>query len=146
MGSIEERAIHPGWRDEGCGDGVVERLAHAVIGAAIEVHRVLGPGLPESVYEYALSHELGLRKVPHQRQVPLPVVYKGIEVGEGRMDLLVDGRLVVELKSCEQLHDVHRAQVRAYLCATGHLLGLLINFNVPVLHEGIRRIVNSKRT
>lgn len=132
------------WHDDGCGDPSLEQLAHGVIGAAIEVHRLIGPGLPESVYETALSHELALRQIDHERQVPLPVVYKGVTVGEGRMDLVVDKRLVVELKSCEQLHDVHRAQVRAYLCVTGFLLGLLINFHVAVLQDGIRRVINSR--
>jgi GxxExxY protein len=136
------RPVH--WRDDGCGDESLERLAYETIGAAIEVHRIVGPGMPEGVYEAALSHELSLRQIPHERQVPLPVVYKGLQVGEGRLDLLVDSRLVVELKSCEQLHDVHRAQVRAYLCATGFLLGLLINFNVAVLQDGIKRVINSK--
>ena len=129
------------WRDEGCGDEVAERVAYALIGAAIEVHRLIGPAQTESVYENALSHELGLREIPFQRQVPIPLIYKGVEVGEGRMDLLVAGRVVVELKSCEQLHEVHRAQLRA----TGHLLGLLINFNVAVLHDGIKRVVNSRQ-
>ena len=132
------------WNDEGCGDPSLERLAHAVIGAAIEVHRVIGPGLPETVYETALSHELTLRQISHERQVPLPVLYKGVQVGEGRMDLVVERRLVVELKACEQLHDVHRAQVWAYVCATGFLLGLLINFNVAMLQDGIRRVINSR--
>src|SRR5688572_27834431 len=124
MSTVPYSKARPGWRNEGCGDETAEQLAHAVIGAAIEVHRLIGPGQPESVYENALSHELALRNISHQRQVPIPIVYKGLEVGEGRADLLVGGRLVVELKSCEQLHDVHRAQVRAYLCATGHVLGL----------------------
>ena len=130
-------------RDDGCGDDVAERLATAVIGAAIEVHRVLGPGLPEMVYERALAHELTLHNILFERQALLPVVYKGVEVGEGRMDLLIDNRLVVELKSCDGLNDVHRAQVRTYLLLTGHRLGLLINFNVPVLRDGIRRVINS---
>ena len=144
MDSTADARKKPRWKDEGCGDDVAEELARVVIGAAIEVHRLIGPGQPESVYENALSHELALRNISHQRQVPIPIVCKGLEVGEGRADLLVGGRLVVELKSCEQLHDVHRAQVRAYLCATGHVLGLLINFNVAVLQDGIKRVVNSR--
>ncbi len=144
MASIWDRPAKPRGRDEGCGDDVAERLAYQVIGAAIEVHREIGPGMPEMAYELALAHELKLRGIDHERQVPVPVVYKGIKVGEGRLDLLVGGRLVVELKSCEQLLDVHRAQVRAYLLATGHVLGLLINFNVPILHDGLKRVVNSK--
>ena len=130
------------WPDDGSGDEAAERLAHAVIGAAIEVHRELGPGLPEGVYERALSQELTLRSIRHRCQAPVPVTYKGVNVGEGRIDILVEDRLVVELKSCEQLTDLHRAQVRAYLCAKGLRLGLLINFNVAVLHDGMKRVLN----
>ena len=114
-----------------------------MIGAAIEVHRALGPGLPELIYEKALSRELTLRHIPHTRQAPVPVHYKGELMGEGFIDILVDGRLVLELKSIEELHPVHYAQVRAYLCASDRRLGLLINFNNSTLHEGIKRIVNS---
>jgi GxxExxY protein len=131
------------WSDDGCGDEEAERLAREVIGAAIEVHRVVGPGMPESVYEKALSRELTLRSIEHVRQAPVPVHYKGALVGEGQLDLLIGGRLVVELKACERLADVHHAQVLAYLCATDLRLGLLINFNVARLADGIRRIVNS---
>jgi GxxExxY protein len=135
----------PGWKDEGSGDEVAEGLAHAVIGAAIEVHRELGPGLPESAYEAALAHELSLRGLQCERQAPVAIVYKGVPVGDGRIDLFVERRLVVELKACEALNDLHRAQVRAYLCVTGLRLGLLINFNVAVLHDGIRRVLNGRR-
>ena len=141
---MERRGREP-WSDEGCGDEVAEKLAHAVIGAAIEVHRELGPGLPETAYEAALAHELTLRSIHHQRQSPVPIHYKGVLVGEGRVDLLVEGRLIIELKACEQLNHLHRAQVRAYLCATGHRLALLINFNVSVLHDGIKRVLNVSR-
>jgi GxxExxY protein len=133
----------PGLVHAGCGCEETEQLARVVIGAAIEVHRELGPCLPEMVYERALSHELRLRKVPHERQAPLPVMYKGEQVGEGRMDLLIRSKLVVELKSCESLTDLHRAQVRSYLHLTNLRLGLLINFNVPVLRNGIRRIIHT---
>ena len=143
MSGFVDLRRHQSWSDRGCGDELAEQRAFETIGAAIEVHRELGPGLPESVYERALSHELTLRSIPHRCQAPLPVVYKGVQVGEGRLDLLVDDRLVVELKACETLADVHRAQVRAYLCTTGHRLGLLINFNVQVLHDGIKRVINS---
>jgi GxxExxY protein len=118
-------------------------LSGLVIGAALEVHRSLGPGFLESVYEEALCIELGLREIAFQRQVPVAVEYKGHAVGEGRLDLLVAGRLVVELKAVESILPVHQAQVISYLKATGHQLGLLINFNVPVLKSGIKRIILS---
>lgn len=121
----------------------VEELAHAVIGAAVEMHKSLGPGFPESVYEQALCHELELRNIPFARQVPIVVRYKGQIVGEGRLDLLIGGSLVVELKAIDALSSVHTAQVVAYLKATGHQLGLLVNFNVPILKSGIRRVINT---
>jgi len=117
--------------------------AHAVIGAALEVHRTLGPGFLESVYEEALSVELNLRGVPFERQVHLTLVYKGAPVGQARLDLLVADRLVVELKACEGLTGVHVAQLLSYLKATHRPLGLLINFNVPLLRQGIRRVVST---
>ncbi len=113
-------------------------LTEAVIGAAIEVHRVLGPGFHEDVYETALCRELTLRGFRFDRQVPLAIEYKGEVVGEGRLDLLVEGQLVVELKACDALLPLHRAQCVSYLCATGHRVALLINFNVPILKDGIR--------
>ena len=119
------------------------QLTGEVIGAAIEVHRVLGPGLLESVYEEALCVELTLRNVPFVRQPHVELVYKGRPVGKGRLDLLVADKLVVELKAVEALNDVHKAQVISYLKTTGYRLGLLINFNVSVLREGIKRIVSS---
>ena len=131
------------WKDQGCGDVEVERLAHAVIGAAIEVHRLMGPGLPESAYELALCHELALRDIPHVRQSEVPLVYKGKSVGRGYVDVLVAGRLVVELKACEPSPKLHRAQVVAYLCALNLPLGLLINFNVSSLQEGLKRVINT---
>jgi GxxExxY protein len=118
--------------------------AQRVVEAAVEVHRHLGAGYVESVYENALAVELGLRGVPFERQVAFRVEYKGREVGEGRMDLLVERCLVVELKAVEGLTDVHLAQALSYLKATGHPLGLLINFNVPVLLRGVKRIVRNR--
>ena len=132
------------WKDRGCGDEVAEKLAHDVIGAAIEVHRRLGPGLHELVYEKALSRELDLREIPHCRQAPVPVIYKGVLVGEGFIDILVDDRLVLELKAVEELHPVHFAQLRGYLCVSDRRLGLLINFNVPLLQNGINRVINAR--
>jgi GxxExxY protein len=113
-----------------------------VIGAAIEVHRILGPGLLESVYEECLCRELMLRNVPFERQKELPLQYKGVEIDCGyRLDIVVDGALVLEVKACNGLEPVHEAQLLTYLRLTGLRIGLLINFNVPVLKEGIRRLV-----
>lgn len=119
----------------------VNDVARRVIEAAVEVHRHLGPGYAESVYENALTIELGLRGIPFERQACFRVDYKGHEVGEGRMDLLIKRILIVELKTVERFTDVHLAQAIAYLKATGHSLALLINFNVPVLMRGVKRVV-----
>jgi len=117
-------------------------ISHEIIGAAIEVHRGLGPGKTEAAYEHALTHELGLRGLPHRVQVPVPVVYKGVKLECGyRLDLLVMDGVVVEIKSVEFLNPVHRAQVITYLRLGGWKLSLLLNFNVGVLKEGIERIV-----
>lgn len=119
------------------------RLSHGIIGAAIEVHRVLGPGLLESSYEECLAHELKLRRIPFKRQVALPLIYKGVRLDEGyRIDLLVDHRVVVELKAVEHILPVHEVQLLTYLRLTGTWLGLLLNFHSPILLRGIRRIVN----
>jgi len=122
----------------------VDQLARDVIGAAIEVHRHLGPGFLESVYEEALVVELAMRQIPFERQRPIAVNYKAHAVGEGRIDLVVAGDLLVELKAVDMLAPIHKAQVISYLKATGLHLGLLINFNVPVLRAGIQRIVLSQ--
>jgi GxxExxY protein len=121
----------------------LDRLARDVIGAAIEVHRILGPGLLEAVYEEALCVELGLRGIVFTRQPTIGVMYKGHPVGQSRLDLLVNGALVVELKAVDGLHEIHKAQVISYLKSSGHRLGLLINFNVIVLKDGIKRIIVS---
>ncbi|MBI5669389.1 MAG: GxxExxY protein [Chloroflexi bacterium] len=124
-------------------DKFVDRIAHDVIGAAIEVHRTLGPGFLESVYEEALCIELQLRRLSFARQLCISVDYKGHPVGEGRLDVLVENCVIVELKAVEELAPIHTAQVISYLKATGYPLALLVNFNVPVLKNGIRRIVSS---
>lgn len=121
----------------------VDRLAYVVIGAAIEVHRVLGAGFLESVYQEALDIELQLREIPFVSQKIVAVNYKGSKVGEGKLDFLVGNNLVVELKAVENLAPIHTAQVLSYLKMTGHPLGLLINFNVPILKQGIKRIILS---
>ena len=125
-------------------DADVDELVRRVIGAAIEVHRHLGPGFLESVYEEALCVELELRKIPFDRQRPIGVDYKGHSVGQGRLDLLVGDKLLVELKAVDRLVPIHSAQVISYLKATHLHLGLLINLNVPLLKDGIRRIIWSK--
>jgi GxxExxY protein len=124
-------------------DAETDRLAQEVIGAAIEVHRALGPGFLESLYEQAMSIELGLRGISSQRQVPVAVDYKGHSIGESRLDMLVEGKLIVELKAVDQFAPIHTAQVMSYLKATGHRLGLLINFNVVRLKDGVKRVVLS---
>ena len=117
-------------------------LTEAVIGAAIEVHRVLGPGLLESVYERCLCHELKLRGVEHQRQTPLPVVYKGVPIdAELYMDIVVQNELVLELKAVDALHPIHEAQLLTYLKLSGIHRGLLLNFNVRLLKDGVKRLV-----
>lgn len=121
----------------------VDQLSKEIIGAAIDVHRVLGPGLLESVYEACLGHELSLRGIAYARQVPLPVVYKGVQLDCGyRLDLLVGDLIVVEIKAVEKIAPIHDAQLLTYLRLKGLWLGLLINFNVPVLKQGIKRLVN----
>jgi GxxExxY protein len=119
----------------------LDDLARAVVDAAMEVHRELGPGFIESVYEAALAVEFGMRAIHFERQKPLAVSYKGHPVGEARVDLLVGGALIVELKAVEKLLPVHKAQVISYLKARGTSLALLINFNERLLKDGIQRIV-----
>ena len=118
-----------------------ESAAFAVIGAAIEVHRTLGPGYLESVYEEALAVELSLRGLSFERQHAFALDYKGHRVGEGRLDFLVDNCLVVELKAVEAIAPVHRAQVISYLKALRLPLALLLNFKAETLRDGIVRIV-----
>jgi GxxExxY protein len=116
-------------------------LSHSIVGAAIDVHRHLGPGQLESVYERALAHELGLRGIAIHRQVPIELEYKACEVGAFVADMIVDGKIIVELKTVAEFQSVHVAQVLGYLRATELRLGLLINFNVPALYRGVRRVV-----
>jgi len=119
-----------------------EQLTEVIIGSAIEVHRELGPGLLESAYEECLCHELHLHKVSFKRQVDLPVAYKGLKLDCGyRLDVLVEDSVVLELKSIEQILPIHHAQLLTYLKLSGKKVGLLINFNVAVLKNGIVRRV-----
>ena len=117
-------------------------LTHLIIGAAIEVHHSLGPGLLESVYEECLAKEFTLRGIPYERQKPIPLVYRDLKLECGyRLDFLVNKRVVVELKSIEAIAPIHESVMLTYLRLSRSPLGLLINFNVPVLKDGIRRYV-----
>jgi GxxExxY protein len=121
----------------------INDLTREVIGAAIEVHKALGPGLLESAYEECLCHELKLRGIQFERQVELPIEYKGTKLNCGyRMDIVANDQLILELKSCEALHPIYEAQLLTFLKLTHRKVGLLINFNVPVLKEGIKRLAN----
>jgi GxxExxY protein len=118
-------------------------LSHEVIGAAIEVHRVLGAGLLESVYEVALCRELWLRGVSTERRVAVPVTYKGTDLKcDLRLDLVVEKKIIVEVKTVDRLISIHRTQLLTYLRLRDLWLGLLINFNVDVLRDGVRRVLN----
>jgi GxxExxY protein len=121
----------------------VEQLAYAALGACIDVHRVLGPGYLESVYDAALRVELKLRGIPFEPQFRFALTYKDHEVGEGRVDFLVGGLLVIEIKACEDLAPIHTAQVISYLKPTNKQLALLINFNVRRLKDGVKRIAKT---
>jgi GxxExxY protein len=121
----------------------LDALVHETIGAAIEVHRALGPGFLESIYEEALCVELAHRSISFGRQVPIPICYRSRPVGTFQLDLMVGGQLVVELKAVAQILPIHVAQVLSYLKATCKPLGLLLNFHVPVLQAGIKRVILS---
>lgn len=122
-----------------------DRLAHEAVDAAFVVHTVLGPGLLESVYEQCLGYELEARGIPLQRQVILPLSYRGRPVDAGyRMDMVVGGLLIVEIKAVEKLLPLHDAQLDTYLKLSGCQLGLLINFNVPLIKYGVRRRIRSR--
>lgn len=117
-----------------------------VIAAALEVHRLLGPGFLESAYEEALAIEFGLRGVFYERQKSIGVSYKGHSVGEGRTDFLVESAVIVELKAAERVLPIHRAQLLSYLKTTGCRIGLLINFHETLLMNGVRRVVLTELT
>ena len=120
----------------------LNQISHSVIGAAIEVHRALGPGLLESAYQECMYRELAVPEIPFEREKPLPLEYKGLILPCGyRLDLLVSGAVVVEMKSIEAIAPIHEAQLLTYMRVGGWKLGLLINFNVEVLKQGIRRKV-----
>ena len=118
-------------------------LTHSIIGAALEVHKILGPGLLEAVYEDCFVEELQLRGLRVERQVHTSIIYKGREVGNPLIiDILVEGCVIVELKTVQELLDIHSAQLLSYLRLTGKKLGLLINFNTVHLRDGLKRVVN----
>jgi len=117
-------------------------LTGQIIEKAIEVHRILGPGLLESVYEECLCYELRIAEMEYQRQLPLPIRYKEVLLDCGyRLDIVVEGSVVVELKAVERIVPIHEAQLLTYLRLSGICTGLILNFNVPVLREGIRRMI-----
>ncbi len=120
----------------------VEALSSAVIDSAYKVHQTLGPGLLESVYQTCLCVELDKRGIAHESQVPIPVLYEGVTAGIGlRLDLLVEKSLIVEIKALEQILPVHRSQLLTYLKLTNLRLGLLINFNVSLFKQGVKRVI-----
>lgn len=121
----------------------INKLSSKVIGAAIEVHKTLGPGLLESAYEQCLCHELNLRGLSFESQKPLPVDYKGKRLDCGyRLDVVVENTIILELKSCDKIEPIHKAQLLTYLKLSGLHLGLILNFNVALMRDGIVRIVN----
>ena len=120
----------------------IDNITSQIIGAAIDVHRELGPGLLESAYETCLAHELIRRDLKVEQQKAVPLSYKGVKLDCGyRIDLLVENMVVVELKAANRLEPIHEAQVLSYLKLSGHKVGLLINFNVRVLKDGLKRLV-----
>ena len=124
----------------------IDQITGIVVDSAMKVHTAIGPGLLEGVYEICLTHELRKRGLRVEQQVMLPVLYNGIEIPSGyRLDLIVEGLVIVELKSVEKVLDVHRAQLLSYLRMSGKTVGLLINFNVVHLRNGIAHIVNSRK-
>lgn len=121
----------------------IEKLANIAIGAAIEVHRTLGPGLLESAYQRCLSHEIRSRGITMELEKPTPIVYKSIKLDHGyRMDLVLENKLVIETKTVEAFTDVHIAQILTYLRLGNYKLGLLMNFDVKLMKDGIKRVIN----
>ena len=119
----------------------LNKISEKIIGCAIEVHKNLGPGLLESIYEKALCYEFELSEINYNNQVLIPVLYKGKNLGDYRLDLLVENKIIIELKAVDRMDPVFQAQILSYLKMTNMKLGLLINFNVPLLREGIKRII-----
>jgi GxxExxY protein len=123
-------------------DNVIEQMAEQVVDAALKVHKALGPGLLESAYEHCLAYELANRGLEYRKQVYLPIVYEGQAIDAGyRIDLLIGGSIVVEVKAVEALLPIHQAQLLTYMKLSSCRLGLLMNFNVPLFKSGLRRFV-----
>jgi GxxExxY protein len=121
----------------------MNQLSSKILGAAIEVHKTLGPGLLESAYEECLCHELSIQGLLFEKQKPLSIDYKGKKLDCGyRLDIVVERAVIIELKSCEKIEPIHKAQLLTYLKLSGLNLGLILNFNVPLMRDGIVRIVN----
>jgi GxxExxY protein len=132
---------------EGNSTNQIDRIAREVVDAAFKVHSALGPGLLESAYEACLAHELTKRGYSVERQKPQPVIYEGLEIEVGyRLDLIVENLIIIELKAVEQLAPIHQAQLLTYLKLSNKQIGFLINFNVPLIKDGIRRIANQFQT
>jgi len=122
----------------------INKLTGKIIGAAIEVHKQLGPGLLESTYEECLCYELRQKNVSFDRQKNLPIRYKEVRLDCGyRLDVLVEGTIILELKACDKIEDIHKAQLLTYLRLSGLKVGLILNFNVPIMKDGIVRVVNA---
>ncbi len=121
----------------------MDSIAREIVDCSYQVHRHLGPGLLESIYQRSLAYELGIRGLKAQCAIPLPVLYKGIDLGMGyQLDMIVEGVIIVENKAVQELHPVHHAQLLTYLKLTDTRLGFLINWNVPLIKNGIKRLVN----
>ena len=146
--SVQDQLTHRrGAEDAEDAEFAQRELTDLILAAAIEVHSVLGPGMLESIYQGALRQEPTLRAVPFVAEVAIPIVYKGTGLETAlRLDLIVDRRVIVEVKALSAIEEVHRAQVLSFLRVTNLTVGLRINFNVPLLKTGVRRIVNSQRS
>jgi len=119
----------------------LNKITEKIIGCAIEVHKNLGPGLLESIYESALCYELNEKGIKYEKQLEIPIIYKGLSLGDYRLDLLVENEIIVELKAVDRMEPVFEAQILTYLKVTSKKIGLIINFNAPILKNGIKRII-----
>ncbi len=139
---MDKKSLPSNYQKEKYEDYPERKLTEEIIGAAIEVHKFLGPGLLETAYQACMERELDLRKIQFEKQKSLPLDYKGVKLDcEYRLDLLVEHKVIVELKTVEALASVHEAQLLTYMKLTGCKIGLLINFNVPVLKNGVKRMI-----
>ncbi len=139
---LNKKTLSPDKQKEIYKDYAESKLTEEIIGAAIEVHKVLGPGLLETAYQACMERELDIRRIQFEKQKSLPIEYKGIKLDcDYRLDLFVEKKVVVELKTVEELASVHEAQLLTYMKLTGCKIGLLINFNVSVLKNGVKRMI-----